>query len=193
MKTPTYFNHGLGLLEIMSPTNPAPTSNNNLISYLQPKPQPIATIVPVTSVSPTSAYLVQQTPTATAPETLINVVTATMTLKTIVADSVGVLPLATVKIDNDKFSTTEAGIFQKTNVNIDSLVTISYVGYKSFTAKASAIPQKVVLQENSEQLDEVKIITKKKTNWWAWLALGVATAVVVKKATQKPKPVKAKI
>ncbi|MFN3753309.1 hypothetical protein [Flavobacterium sp.] len=196
MKNP-YFSHGLGY-----------SLDNNISAVSTDRDYyPYEDLSPITITSQPTVQNAIPKPIATTPITIKNQVNATMTLKTLVADTVGVLPLATVSINNDKFSTTETGVFQKTGIGINDIVTITYVGYKPFTAKASDIPAKVILQEASEQLNEVVIITPKTTNWLAWLAVGTVGAVLVREMTKKstretrviqkpkelPKTVKAKI
>lgn len=189
MKNPYFFN-GLGYSLDADSTSVSP---NEYYPYEDISPRPINQNIANYSFTGTSP-----TPTPTKPTVVVtnNTLSATMILKTIVSDSVGILPLATVKVNNDKFSTTENGVFQKTNVNPDDLVTISYVGYKTFTAKASDVPAKVILMEDAEQLQEVVIKQPKKTNWLVWLGVAAVTAVVaneVMKEPKKPKTVIAKI
>lgn len=124
---------------------------------------------------------------------------ALMTLKTVVADKNGVLPLVTVQINDKKYATTEAGVFQKTDVNPNDTVTISYMSYAPFTAKASEVPEKVILVEQAEQLNDAIVKNNtKKTNWWPLLVFGGLAAWSVSSSDSSDKkndkkPVRAKI
>lgn len=124
---------------------------------------------------------------------------ALMTLKTVVADKNGFLPLVTVQINDKKYATTEAGVFQKTDVNPNDTVTISYMSYAPFTAKASEVPEKVILVEQAEQLNDAIVKNNtKKTNWWPLLGLGALAAWAASSSDSSDKkndkkPVRAKI
>lgn len=146
-------------------------------------------------------YLTPQTVIATtyALPTVLNTVdnSATMTLSFQVVDKIGPLP-AKVVIDNKEYAATNEGFFKIPNVKINSVVTISFLSYKSFIAKASQIPTKVVL----ELTDEAIVLDpfyyqnakpKEKTNWLAILAVCGAIGIGYKYATKKEVPQRVKV
>lgn len=118
------------------------------------------------------------------------------------------LPLATVQIDNQYFATTENGYFRKPDINPNSIITISYIGYNARTFKANAIPSTIVLSTSNTILDEVTVtggvkpttptptpkpITTKKSNLLGWTVFGILAGIGIKKATEKPKNQRVKI
>lgn len=159
------------------------------LTSLDVSPKVIAVTTPKSSA-------VLPAPNVTNPKTY-----GLMTLKTVVADKIGVLPLVTVTINDKKYATTEAGVFQKVDVNPEDIVTITYVGYAPFKAKAADVPPKVILVEQAEQLDPAVVEQKpKKKSYWGVLALLALTGYAVKEGlfSDKPnakqkKPIKAKI
>lgn len=112
----------------------------------------------------------------------------TFTFKTVVWDKDETLPGATVTVNGKPYATNVNGLIQLPNTPTDAEVLISYIGYKPFQAKAINVPSKVVLQSDSTMLDEV-IIKPKKSNFLLWLGLGTVAAIVINKATEKPKKV----
>lgn len=63
------------------------------------------------------------------------------------------------------------------NVPVGSTLVVSYVGYRSKEVKATSDPMKIVLEEDSELLDEVVVVgygTQKKATM-----TGAVTAVIV--------------
>jgi hypothetical protein len=118
--------------------------------------------------------------------------TATFTLKTVVWDQDETLPDATVMVNGKAYATNENGVFQLPNVPVNATVSISYIGYKTFTGQASQVPPKIVLERDSTALNEV-VITRKQKSILGWIAAGLLTVAIIKKATDKSKKVTTKI
>jgi len=103
---------------------------------------PASAIVPVLPATPTGST-VQNLSTTTFPyPSTVSPTNSLITLSFTVNDNKGVLPLATVQIDNKYYATTEQGIFQMPNVSPASVVTISYIGYHPMTFSAANAPKK---------------------------------------------------
>ncbi|MFN4026437.1 MAG: hypothetical protein ACK4IZ_03225 [Flavobacterium sp.] len=180
-------------IDVAQLNNAATTSLSD--SPISPK------VVSVITPKPSAATSIVITPKPSAATSIVTTpkTTALMTLKTVVADKNGVLPLVTVQINDKKYATTEAGVFQKTDVNPNDTVTISYMSYAPFTAKASEVPEKVILVEQAEQLNDAIVKNNtKKTNWWPLLGLGALAAWAASSSDSSDKkndkkPVRAKI
>ena len=199
---------GLGYADVMT-TDPAfgpdfgpPTSDtasyytNNPPLFVQPRPlvTGISTLTPVQTVMPTP-NVVPNAPT-------IPVATATMTLRTIITGANGPIN-ANVTVEGQRYATTPDGLIVINGLNINSIVTISCVGYVTYSAKVSEIPPRLVMTQENNVLHEVIIHPKPKPQsknsnigWWL---LGIATVAVVINSKSKglgywePKKVKAKI
>lgn len=151
--------------------------------FVEPRPlvSGINTLSPNGVVNPSANVIPASTPMVSA--------TATMTFKTVITDKDGVIP-ANITIDGKTYANTESGLIQLTGVKINSIVTISSVGYKTYSAKAIDVPAKVVMTEDNNQLPEL-ILTqpkpKSKSNIGLWL-LGIAvTGMIIYKVNSKPK------
>lgn len=92
-----------------------------------------------------------------------------------VKDKDGVLPFVTVQVNNEFYSTNEQGQFRKNDIDPNALVTISFVGYRSFTGVAKEIPSTIILDQSTTTLNEVVVKPKSKS----WLGLFAAAAVLV--------------
>jgi hypothetical protein len=116
-----------------------------------------------------------------------------------VADETETLPGANIAVNGISTAITDGnGRVTLPNIDIDSVITVSYIGYDTYTMIASAIPAKVFLKSGATQLDEVIIQAWKKpvapSNTWAWLLLGaVGVAAVYKYSKAGTKIVRAKI
>lgn len=178
--SPYFSPFGLGNAVDISTVYPAvePSGNyydDNTPIFVMPLPtKPVTT----TNIAPTSSTL----PATTTNPTVDVISTSTgntMTFRTVIADKNGIIP-ANVTIDGKSYANTESGLIQITGVNENSIVTITSVGYKTYSDKASAIPARVVLKEDSNQLPEL-ILTKppsKKKSIWPWfVAAGIAIAI----------------
>jgi hypothetical protein len=190
---PTY---GLGVVSRVIDNNDS--SNNYYEDNLPLFTTPVQTVTPRPQTTAVTSTVLQPTATVT-PKPTGTIVTTTapkpiMTLKTVVFDDGGILPLATIDIDGSKYATNIDGIFQKTGVLSDAIITISYVGYKSFVAKASQVPNKVILQTDATLLPQLNIKPKPKNKyWWLLLIPIVPIAGFLINKSKEPKRVKAKI
>ncbi|WNM19280.1 hypothetical protein [Flavobacterium capsici] len=139
--------------------------------------QPITTIPTVTlptALQPTSGDVLPQI----EPDVKI-------TLRTTVKSKEETLPLATVQVDDQFYSTTENGFIQLINTNANASIIISYIGYKPFKAIAKNVPSVVVLEQDSNVLPP--IIIKPPKSYLGWFAAALLAAAVIKKATEKKK------
>lgn len=127
------------------------------------------------------------------PATLLTNPTGTIQLNIIVKDSQGILPYATVQIDNQFYSTNESGKFIKNDINPYSLVTISFVGYKPFTASAKEIPATVELQSDTTTLPGVTIVKPKSKSFFGLFLATAAVVAVVASSGKKEEQKRVKI
>jgi hypothetical protein len=177
------------------------TANNDIIP-VTPRTLTIPSLVPTNLVDANNPK------NTTIPVMLVNPTAATVTNGIQVAFSVSngqeTLPLATVQIDNQFYATTENGYFRKPDINPNSVVTISYIGYNAKTFKANAVPSTIVLSRSTTVLPEATVGPKpttptpsqpinKKSNLLGWSALALLTGFAIKKATEKPKKQRVKI
>lgn len=161
-----------------------------------PKIQATPVYVPPVYTAPQTVY--NNPVNTTAPiQADLGIIKKTITFT--VADETETLPGANIAVNGISTAITDGnGRVTLPNIDIDSIITVSYIGYDTYTMIASAIPVKVFLKSGATQLDEVVITAWKKpatsSNTWAWLLLGaVGVAAVYKYSKAGTKIVRAKI
>lgn len=110
-----------------------------------------------------------------------------------VKDAGGVLPRATVQIDNQFYSTNDFGQFKKDNINPFSQIIISFVGYKPFLSRAKDVPVNVELSEDMTVLQGVTIVKPKSKSFFGWFLATAAVVAVVASSGKKEKQERVKI
>lgn len=151
-------------------------------------------------VKPTPIYypkVVTAPQTVYTPPVLADLGIIKKTITFTVADNVETIPGANIAVNGIGTAVTDGnGRVTLPNIDIDSIITVSYIGYDTYTMIASAIPVKVILKSGAVALPEVIVTAWKpapapvqtaaiapSNNTWAWLLAGaVGVAVVMKYA-----------
>ncbi len=161
-----------------------------LKSILRPVVSPIMTVLsPVHEVMAPSKFIVddvsrsvgvvQQTATKAASS-------FDMTKSGIVKDASGLTLFgATLSDSLDKYNgevVDQWGVYSIT-ANSNSIIHISYMGYKSRDIRMADLPENIILEEEDNQLNEVDLGTiknKKETNNLLWIGVLISFLILIK-------------